>query len=386
MRLKTAFQSRLVLACAVSALTLVPVAGFPQGSNSPVFAIPETALTLHTEATARRFVAAHGRRGLIAGYAGESLEGWVYPFRIFHGYRIGFRLDGSNDVIPGEAAVREVIANPESVTRVYSGQNFTVRETLFVPLDEAGFEILYQVDSPSTLHIAVSFRPDLDLMWPGGIGGQSYGWDPDRRAFALVESSSRYSAWVGSPVAELHSAPDSYAEPWQADRRLSLDLNIPKNSRDRVFPLIASLTVSPYYDGAKTYETLLTDMRALYAEAVEHYRKLIADGVQVETPDNRVNLAYTWARIALDQAYVCNPWLGCGLVAGYGPSRDTRRPQYAWFFGGDALQNSFALEASGDHALAQAAIRFIQKYQNKDNGEIFHEISQSAGLIDWFKD
>lgn len=120
---------------------------------------------------------------MIVGYAGKSLEGWIYPFRIFHDYRVGLRLQDSTGVIPGEAAVREVIVNPESVTRVYSGQNFTVRETLFVPLELGGFEILYAVDSPSPLHIVVSFQADLDLMWPGGIGGQSYGWDPDHHAF-----------------------------------------------------------------------------------------------------------------------------------------------------------------------------------------------------------
>ena len=151
-----------------------------------------------------------------------------------------------------------------------------------------------------------------------------------------------------------------------------------------MFPVIVSLGAPPYYDAAKTYAALLDRTPALYAETVERYRQLLARGVQVETPDQRTNLAYQCARITLDQAYVCNPWLGCGLVAGYGPSRDTRRPQYAWFFGGDALNNSFALEASGDHELARDAIRFIQKYQKKDSGEIFHEISQSAGLIDWF--
>jgi glycogen debranching enzyme len=365
---------------------LVQRPGAGTEAGYPAFPISESALTLRAEATARRFIAAHGRRGMVVGYAAESLEGWVYPFRLFHDYRVGFRLEGSSAIMPAATAVRQVLVNPESVTRVYSGQNFTARETLFVPLDEGGFVILYQVASQSPLHIALSFRPDLDLMWPGGIGGQSYGWDADRRAFALLESSGKYSALVGSPLAGQHSGPDSYAEPWRADRTLSLELDIPANSGDRVFPLIASLTAPPHYDGAKTYDTLLARTPALYAEAVEHYRKLLAGGVQIETPDQRVNLAYTWARIALDQAYVCNPWLGCGLVAGYGPSRDTRRPQYVWFFGGDALNNSFALEASGDHALARDAIRFIQKYQKKASGEIFHELSQSAGLIDWFKD
>jgi glycogen debranching enzyme len=384
--LKCTFDSLLRIAYSALALTLAQAAGARAEPGYPAFAIRETALTLHAEATARRFIAAHGRRGMIAGYSAESLEGWVYPFRIFHDYRIGFRPQGSAGIVPGETAAREVIVKPESVTRVYSGQNFTVRETLFVPLDEGGFEILYGVNSPAPMRIVVSFRPDLDLMWPGGIGGQSFGWDPDHHAFTLVESSGKYSALVGSPVAEHHSAPDSYTEPWQADRTLSLELDFPANSGDHLFPLVASLTAPPYYAAARTYDSLLGRTSALYTEAVEHYGKLLASGVQVETPDHRVDLAYTWARIALDQAYVCNPWLGCGLVAGYGPSRDTRRPQYAWFFGGDALNNTFALEASGDHALARDAIRFIQKYQKKDDGGIFHELSQSAGLIDWFKE
>jgi glycogen debranching enzyme len=365
-----------------AALTALRGLGAEPGFSS--FPVSETAVTLHGEATSRRFIAAHGRRGMMVGYAAESIEGWIYPFRIFHDYRAGFRLGDSSEAIPGSAAVREVIVNPESVTRVYSTQSFTVRETLFVPLDEGGFVILYQVDSSLPMHIALSFRPDLDLMWPGSVGGQSYDWDAERHAFVMQESSGKFSALVGSPAAGQHSVPDSYAEPWRADRVLSLELDIPANSRQRMFPLVVSLGAPPHYDAAKTYSTLLSRAPALYGESAEHYRKLLAGGVQLETPDHQVNLAYQWARIALDQAYVCNPWLGCGLVAGYGPSRDTRRPQYAWFFGGDALINSFALEASGDHDLARDAIRFIQKYQKKDSGEIFHELSQSAGLIDWF--
>ncbi len=172
------------------------------------FAVPEAPWTLRAEATPRRFIAAHGRRGMIVGYAAESLEGWVYPFRIFHNYRVSFRLEGTSAALMGSALVREVTVNPESVTRIYSGQSFTVKETLFVPTDVAGFLILYQVESRAPLHIRLSFEPDLDLMWPGGIGGQSYSWDATHHAFLLQESSGKYSALVGSPVAGNHSAPD----------------------------------------------------------------------------------------------------------------------------------------------------------------------------------
>jgi len=349
--------------------------------------VRETTLTLRAEATARRFIAAHGRRGLVAGYAAESLEGWVYPFRIFHDYRVSFRLEGESEALPGPALVREVVVNPESVTRVYSGQKFTVRETLFVPLDIAGFAILYQVQSHELLHIVLSFRPDLDLMWPGGIGGQDYDWDAARHAFLLTESSSKYSALVGSPLAGNHTAPGDYSRPWAADRKLSLELDVPAEAAAPLsYPLVVACGIPGHYDAGKIYESILEETPKLFREAVQHYQDLAASNVQVETPDREVNLAYTWARITLDQAYVCNPFLGCGLVAGYGPSRDTRRPQYAWFFGGDAMVNTLALEAAGDHRLARDALLFIRKNQKKDTGEIFHELSQSAGLIDWFKD
>src|SRR5271157_898942 len=103
------------LCCAVLALAPARLNGAIAEAGCPAFPISETAATLRGEATARRFIAAHGRRGMVVGYAAESLEGWVYPFRIFHDYRPGFRLDGSSEVIPGSAVVREVIVNPESV-------------------------------------------------------------------------------------------------------------------------------------------------------------------------------------------------------------------------------------------------------------------------------
>jgi glycogen debranching enzyme len=369
------------------AFTLLTMPALAAGPGYTALEISDMALTLHAEATPRRFIAAHGRRGMVVGYAAESLEGWVYPLRIFHDYRIGFRSEGASDVVPGAALVRDISVNPESVTRVYSGQGFTATETIFVPLDEAGFLILYRVRTAAPVHIVVSFQPDLDLMWPGGIGGQSYDWDATRHAFFLGEASGRYSALVGSPVASSHTAPGDYSRPWVANRTLSLELDIPaSHDAPQYFPLVVSCGIPEHYDAAKDYDHLLEKAPDLYAEAVEHYRKLTESNLQVETPDHDVNLAYAWARVTLDQAYVCNPYLGCGLVAGYGPSRDTRRPQYAWFFGGDAITNTFALEAAGDYDLARDALCFIQKYQKKDTGEIFHELSQSAGLIDWFKD
>jgi hypothetical protein len=82
---------------------------------------------------------------------------------------------------------------------------------------------------------------------------------------------------------------------------------------------------------------------------------------------------------------VCNPDLGCGLVAGYGLSGGASdRPGFGWFFGGDASINSFAMTGAGQSALVrEGALTFFSRYQRAD-GKITHEISQGAGHVDWF--
>jgi hypothetical protein len=92
-----------------------------------------------------------------------------------------------------------------------------------------------------------------------------------------------------------------------------------------------------------------------------------------------------YAKVNLDESFVCNPDLGCGLVAGYGLSgAATDRPGFGWFFGGDAAINSLAMTGAGQGALVrEGALRFFAKYQRAD-GKITHEISQGAGRVNWF--
>lgn len=97
------------------------------------------------------------------------------------------------------------------------------------------------------------------------------------------------------------------------------------------------------------------------------------------------NRALVWSEIALGQAWVCNPDLGCGLVAGFGPSRKARRPQHDWFFAGDGMVIVHALLAEGDYAQTRQELEFILKYQDGKTGMIWHELSQSAGWLDWSK-
>lgn len=94
------------------AVILVPRRGFAAEAGYASLPVIETPINLRTEATARRFVAVHGRRGMVVGYAAEALEGWVYPFRIFHSYRVSFQSEDASNAIDGLVFVCEVVVNP----------------------------------------------------------------------------------------------------------------------------------------------------------------------------------------------------------------------------------------------------------------------------------
>jgi glycogen debranching enzyme len=108
--------------------------------------------------------------------------------------------------------------------------------------------------------------------------------------------------------------------------------------------------------------------------------------VKITTPDAEANRAIEWAQIALEQAWTCNARLGCAMVAGYGPSHTSRRPQYAWYFAGDGLVATEALLREGNYKRAADELAFLYRYQKPDNGMMWHEISQSAGFLNWAKD
>jgi glycogen debranching enzyme len=128
----------------------------------------------------------------------------------------------------------------------------------------------------------------------------------------------------------------------------------------------------------------LLDWGAMFEQEAEtHYRDEREHNLQIETPDPDVNRAFAWSEVAMDQFWTCNRDLGCGLVAGYGPTRTARRPQYAWFFAGDALVGLDALLSEGEFSRARSVLEFIAKYQDPASGMIWHELSQSAGQLDW---
>lgn len=323
----------------------------------------------------QRFIAAHGRKAVVMGYASSGLELWTYPLQIVSGYELGFRPAGETTEVKASALLRQITYEPQTVLRTYIGPDFIVREKLFVPLNQPAILLTYTVESRHSIDIIVHFTPVLNLMWPASLGGQSTQWNPAESAYVLTEGTRRYSAFIGSPDVIAHDEVMNSAQPGSLGNRLAFAV---RAGGDK--PASATVVVA---GSGQSMKQLLSTAGSLEAEATAHYASLAGDALRIVTPDPAVNQQLAWAQTALDQAWVCNPVLGCGLVAGYGPSRNARRPQYDWFFAGDALIAIEALVATGEYDRAREALDFIAKYQDANTGMIWHEMSQSADPADW---
>jgi glycogen debranching enzyme len=341
----------------------------------------QAALAFDTEALSpHRFLAVHGRRASIDGYAMGGLEVWAYPFEVLSGYRVAFREQGTTTPIDGQDVLGRVTYQPDSVTRTYLGPDFIVRERLFVPLDRAGAILTYQVESRHPVEIEVHATPVLDLMWPGALGGQSTAWNPALSAFVLTEPTDGYSAVVGSAEIVAHDEMGNGTARDASAASIGFTLRPDHEGTARVY---VALNAAHAADQGALFQQLVRDRTKVEAEAAAHLQELLHNALKVETPEAQVNQAIAWAQIALDQAWVCNPDLGCGFVGGYGPSRGARRPQYDWFFAGDGLVATESSISVGDFVRARQELEFIFRYQDQKTGMIWHELSQSAGLIDW---
>lgn len=60
---------------------------------------------------------------------------------------------------------------------------------------------MLEVNAVRPIEVIARFRPDLQLAWPAGFGGQYVFWDDDERAFVLSESRRQVNAFFGSPWA-----------------------------------------------------------------------------------------------------------------------------------------------------------------------------------------
>ena len=334
-----------------------------------------------TSVAPERFIAAHGSKAVVMGYASSGLELWAYPLQLLSGYEMGFRSAGETSEVTGVALLRRVTYDPEAITRTYIGPDFIVRERLFVPLEEHAIYVTYAVEGRHSIELIVHFRPVLDLMWPASLGGQNTHWDSAASAYVLGEATHNYQALIGSPGIVAHDEILNSAQPGTPGSQLAFTVRAGGEANRSATVIVARN--SPGTSPKTRLQDLIAAETRFEGEAHAHYANLLAHPLCIETPDAAVNQQLAWAQFALDQARVCSEVLGCGVVAGYGPSRVGRRPQYDWFFAGDGLVAVNAFVDTNDFDQAKAELSFIAKYQDAHTGMIWHEISQSADPADW---
>jgi glycogen debranching enzyme len=272
---------------------------------------------------------------------------------------------------------------PESSVVRYAHDSFTADAMWFVPLEEPGGIVLLDIQTSVPLQITVRFRIDLKPMWPAALGGQSSYWDDTVKAYVAGEAGRKHAALVGSPLAltppeqPAHNLPD-------APSQFTIAVK-PEDAARGLVPIAITASHEGAAAARTSYGNLLASVEPLYRGTETHYRRLREEMTSVQTPDPRIDLAFEWGKVALDKGFVCNPHLGCGLIAGLGPSGMTERPGFGWFFGGDAFMNAWAITGYGDHATVKQTIEFLRKRQRAD-GKMMHELSQGAGYIRWFED
>lgn len=332
------------------------------------------------ETRAGRYLIVAGERGFVGGYNTPGLEIWTYPLQLIRQYWISFRVEGDTADVDGRGALRTIEHTPVGATRLYEAPGVTLRERVFTPIDLPAATISYAVESSRPVLITVHFTPSLNLMWPGAVGGQEIHWDSTHSAYTLDEPSRRFRAAVLSRQIVAHQQIENNRRDAEFER--SVDFTV------RAVPGVPGAATIAFAGASAPGEDPLTIAANLAPQAKDHEARARAryaalDVIDIETPDTAVNRALDWAQVTVEQAWACNPQLGCGFVAGYGPSRGARRPQYAWFFANDGLVAVDALLHEGAYGRARDELAFIMRYQNKRSGAIWHELSQSAGFLDW---
>ena len=362
----------------VKKLLLVSLLAVSAGAQEvPRFELPQGPLQLKRPTHGGVFFDVAGPRSALFGLENGGLEGWIYPLKVFQDLQLSFRLEGYPVDILGSDIERGLEVHPEYSVVTYSHSAFTARQILFCPRSQNSIVCLLDLDSSLPMTVTASFRPRLRLMWPGALSTPSVAWDEAHQYYRFSEESGAFSAVIGSPGSRGLACMPYQEEPKDTLLRLEMPVSLDR-SRKQFVPLIGAR--SP-----QDYQTTLSKLPELLNEVAAHYRNKRSHWLQLTLPDAQLQQAYDWSLVGMDKGMVKNPLFPLpGLVAGFRTSGESERPGFAWFFGRDAMWTGMATLASGDQQATRQALDFLALQQRAD-GKIPHEISQSAPLVDWFK-
>ncbi len=336
------------------------------------FNLPPAEPFLRKPVQRTRFAEAVGRRGALLGREDGTFEAWINPVKILRDFRLTVYMDGALEGIPLADLAESIVATPGRTTITHSHATFTIRQTWFAPIDRQSLVVLLDVDTSRPLRLRATFVPELRPMWPASFGGLNFAWSPNDHAIVLNEGTRRHAALIGSPLFM-----KANVEPAMLEMEVT-----PEMAQSRLVPIVIAGSSAGDDAARKVYRDTIASIQEMIGESDAYYRDFQAKTMRIQTPEPLLNQAFEWAKFAIEKGWTCSDKVGCGLVSGYGPSGTGDRPGRDWYFGADALLNSWSIVDYGDLDRARAVLEFLRDRQRPD-GKILDQLTQSAGLVDW---
>jgi glycogen debranching enzyme len=349
---------------------------------------------MQREAVPSRPFSVVGSRGAILGQQDGTCEVWLFPWKVLSNLRISARMDNYAVPIDVNQHAAQIEVRPDSTIITYSHANFTIRQILVAPKtgpDNAGAMIFYQIEAVRPMTLTFSFSPIMQRMWPAPSDDRpSPEWVPTSGSsgfYILHLNFPDHTAAIAMPTAEpgILEPYQELAESYPLQFVLRFD---PARDSQKLFPLLVTLgnTKAESSRDALSQQLLALDRSAqsIFDSNRDYYRGLLRSSMSIESPDQHLNEAFSWAVASMDQLRVQTTPDHCeeGLTAGFVGSGDTVRPGFGWFFGRDALWSIYAVDSYGGFETTRKEIEFLLRRQSPE-GKIPHEWSQTANLVDW---
>ncbi len=350
-------------------------------------------LVIRSDIMAEKPFTVTGPRGALLGEQDGSFEAWIFPWKILSDLRI--QADMKDYPVPidvnQQAATIEV--RPSHTTITFSHANFTIREILFAPQqapDGIGALAFFQIEAVRPMTLTFSFTPEMKRMWPALSDDRpSPEWvkTGDSGFYVLHLNAPDHAAAVAMPHAQYGILAPYQERPKNYPVQFVLHFD-PSTDGGEFFPLLMA-TADTAADAstaalAARLQSLDSQFQALYSGTQTYYSGFSRKHLSIDTPDEKLNQAFSWAEVAIDQLRVetTPSHTETALVAGFYTSGDSARPGFGWYFGRDALWTLYAVNSYGDFKLARDELNFLLARQSSE-GKILHEWSQTADLLDW---
>lgn len=355
---------------------------------------PQDGLSIQREAVSSRPFSVVGPRGAVLGQQDGTCELWLFPWKVLSNLRVSAQVDNYGVPIDLNLLAAEIEVSPGATIITFSHASFTVREIILAPKTDAkgaGALILFQIEAVRPMILTFSFTPNMQRMWPAESDDH-----PSSEWVEAGASSGFYLLHLNFPdhaaAIAMPTARPGILDPYQ-ERAAFYPLQFvlrfdPAHDAHTFFPLLVAVgdtaSTSTREALAQQLGSIDNSVPSIYEENQSYYRSLLASSMRIETPDSKLNDAFSWAEVSIDQLRVktSSGHNEEALAAGFLSSGDSVRPGFGWFFGRDALWTLYALNSIGRFETTRSEIEFLLRRQNPE-GKILHEWSQTANLVDW---